>query len=440
MSLRFQQILAFILAMGPLVFIHEFGHFIVAKYFKIGVPVFSLGFGPRLFGFRRGETDYRVSAIPLGGYVRLAGDEADENRCGSPEEFLSRPKHQRFFVFVAGATFNIILAFLTFWLLFGVYGKDEVLQPDTYPVVLDMAEDSAAAKAGVLPGDRIIEIANRDIRGFDVWHRVENLEILLAPGTVKPVLVEREGRRLTLSLEVQIEPRLRHGLRPGWYLSWGESETASIERVIAGTPAEEIGLRPGDRIVAAGGLDPISKLELRSMVEASPGKELVLTVERDGGRLEMPVVPRSEEGTGKIGVIFTAAVHRDLGFGEAALESLDATLQSSTMLFVILKRLVTGELSLRSVSGPVGIAEYAQEALSTSLRDFVWLVGFFSLQLGILNLLPIPVLDGGHIFILFVEGLLRRELSDTLKERVMQLGFVFLLTFMGAVIILDFVK
>ncbi len=146
MILNFLQIVfAFVLVLAPLVFIHELGHFLAAKAFRIGVPVFSLGFGPRLWGFRRAETDYRLSLVPLGGYVRLAGDEADEERTGAPEEFLSRPKYQRFVVFVAGAAFNIILAFLAFWLFFGVYGKEVV----AYPVVQVVLEDSHAAKAGV---------------------------------------------------------------------------------------------------------------------------------------------------------------------------------------------------------------------------------------------------------------------------------------------------
>ncbi len=156
-----QAILAFILVLAPLVFIHELGHFLAAKLMRIGVPVFSLGFGPRLFGFRRAETDYRLSLVPLGGYVRLAGDEADEHRSGAPEEFLSRPKWQRFVVFVAGAAFNLVLAFAAMWLLFGLFGKEEV--PD-YPVVWSFEAGSAAERAGLQRGDRILEIEGRDLK------------------------------------------------------------------------------------------------------------------------------------------------------------------------------------------------------------------------------------------------------------------------------------
>ena len=154
-----QFIVAFILVLAPLVFFHELGHFLAAKLFRIGVPVFSLGFGPRLFGFRRAETDYRVSLIPLGGYVRLTGDEADEHRVGAPEEFLSRPKWQRFVVFVAGATFNIALAFLAMWFYFGYYGKVEV----PAPAVQSVAPGSEAERAGVGVGDVLLAVDGRDV-------------------------------------------------------------------------------------------------------------------------------------------------------------------------------------------------------------------------------------------------------------------------------------
>jgi regulator of sigma E protease len=159
---RFAQVAgSFILVLGILVFIHEFGHFIVAKAFRIGVPVFSLGFGPRLFGFKRKETDYRVSLVPLGGYVRLAGDEADENRTGAAEEFSSRPRWQRFCVFVAGATFNLVLAFLVMVAVFASWGNDEVVRLEAYPTVADMLPDSDALHAGLQVRDKVLSIGGR---------------------------------------------------------------------------------------------------------------------------------------------------------------------------------------------------------------------------------------------------------------------------------------
>ena len=438
-----QALLAFVLMLGPLVFFHELGHFLVAKMLRIGVPVFSLGFGPRLCGFRWGGTDYRLSAIPLGGYVRLAGDESDENRRGLPEEFLTRPKWQRFLVFVAGATFNVILAVLVSWALFGVYGIDEVQNPDSYPGVRYLAPESPAARAGLLPGDSLIEIDGRDLYGYETYREVYNLEIALAPKTTKSILVERDGKRLQFEVLIEPDPVYGHGTDPGWGrgLSWGGDETPVIVAVMDGSPAEAAGLLAGDRVLGVGDRRPVTDAELRSLIEASAERGMQLIVGRDDRELKLLVVPRGEPGVGKIGVnLGIASVHRDLSLLQAARVALDENLSNSLLLFHMLKRLITAEVPVRSVSGPIGIAQVARTALFENPRSFVWLLGFFSLQLGILNLLPIPVLDGGHILILGIEGLTRRELSDRLKERVMQLGFVFLLAFMSFVIYLDVKK
>jgi len=436
-----QFVLAFIVVLGPLVLIHEFGHFIVAKAFGIGVPVFSIGFGPRLIGIRRGGTDYRLSAVPLGGYVRLAGDEADENRTGAPEEFLSRPKYQRFLVFVAGASFNIVLAVVALWVLFAIYGVQEVANPDDYPVVMGLGKESVALAAGMHRGDRVVEIAGQDVRGATVFREIYNREIVLSPNTTKTVIVDREGRRLEFELAVGADPKFGHGADPGWYLSWGGDTTPMILGVSPESIAGEAGLVAGDLVLGVDDREPVSELELRTILEASADVELALLVEREGERRTITLTPRDEDGKGKIGAyIGPPPIHRDLSVTEALGESIRENLDNSAMLFLVLKRLITREVPLRSVSGPIGIAQYARQALETGPRAFIWMLGFFSLQLGILNLLPVPVLDGGHILILFVEGLRGRDLSERLKERVMQVGFVFLLLFMGSVIYLDWVK
>ena len=436
-----ESIFAFLVVLGPLVLIHEAGHFLAAKMFGIGAPVFSFGFGPRLFGFRRGGTDYRVSLFPLGGYVRLQGDETDEERSGAPEEFLTRPRWQRFIVFVAGPAFNVVLAVLAMWFLFAVWGRQEVQNPGDYPTVMGLAEESAAARAGLERGDLVIEISGLDVKGADVFREVFNREILLSPNTTKELLVERSGARRTVALEVEADPKYGHGLDPGWYLSWGGDDTPAILRVTAGGAAEAAGLEAGDRVVEANGRRPISELDLRTLLEQSAGVELTLVVDREGAERSLTLTPRDEDGLGKIGAyIGLPPVQVDYGLFAALGESVRENLANSVMLFEVLKRMVTREVPLKSVSGPIGIAQYAREALITSPRTVIWLLGFFSLQLGILNLLPIPVLDGGHILILTTEGLMRRELSERLKERVMQLGFVVLVAFMGTVIYLDIAK
>jgi regulator of sigma E protease len=430
-------IFAFILVLAPLVFIHEFGHFLAAKILKIGVPVFSLGFGPRVAGIRRAETDYRLSLIPLGGYVRLAGDEADENRSGAPEEFLSRPKWQRFVVFVAGAVFNLILAFLATWLLFGVYGKDDI---SDYPVVRLLDDPSQAAAAGIQRGDKILAIGGTDLQGA-AFLDTYTMEITLAPDTVKSLRVEREGRQFDVEMNTGSDPKYGIG-DPGWFLSLGGSEPAVIQTVLPGEAAAEAGLKARDLILGAGGREPIGEIELRVLLLAAAEQEVEFKVEREGEILELTVVPRDRDGRGFIGVEFRPADRSriDLSVGEAAAEAWRLNLTQSKTLFVVLKRLITREVSLRTMSGPIGIAQVARQALEMGPEWFLRLLGFFSLQLGILNLLPIPVLDGGHILILGVESIMRRDLSEKVKERVMQAGFVFLLAFMSLIIYLDVVK
>jgi regulator of sigma E protease len=436
-----QGLVAFMIVLGPLVLVHEAGHFLMAKAFGIGVPVFSIGFGPRLVGFRWRRTDYRISAFPLGGYVRLTGDESDENRTGSPEEFLSRPKWQRLLVFVAGPACNVLLAILTLWALYGVYGKSDVRNPDDYPVVMGVEPGSAAERAGFARGDRIVQISGHDVRGLETFREITNREIVLSPGTTKEVLVERGSERVRLAVDIGADPKFGHGLEPGWFVSWGEG-TPMILDVNPDGAAAEAGLATGDLVVAADGHDPVTELALRQLLEASPGRSLALRVEREGRTLEVQVVPRAaEDGKGRIGAVLgPPPILRQLGPLEALGESLRENKSNSLMLFQVLKRLVTREVPLRSVSGPIGIAQFASRALETGLHALVWMMGFFSLQLGILNLLPIPVLDGGHILILLVEAVIRRELSDRIKERVIQAGLAFLLVFMSVVIYLDFVK
>jgi regulator of sigma E protease len=426
---------AFVLVLAPLVFFHELGHFLVAKMFRIGVPVFSLGFGPRLFGFRRKETDYRVSLIPLGGYVRMTGDESDEHRTGAPNEFLSKPRWQRFVVFVAGAAFNIALAFLVMWFYFGYYGKVEA----PYPVVQGVVEGLEAETAGFQRGDKLIEIAGHSVENDFVYRY--NLEIALAPNTQKTILVDRGGERLEIELNTGSDPKLGMG-DPGWSLGRGGGGNPVIERVLPGGAAEEAGLMAGDRIIGGGKHPSITGLEFQLLLEASVGKEVTLQVEREGGIIPIVVHPRASEEGRTIGIDFVSEPipPTKLSLGQAAVESFHWNVKLSKTLFVVIKRLVTTEVSLKTMSGPVGIAQVAHQALTSGVDTFVFLLGFFSLQLGILNLLPIPILDGGHILILIVEGAMRRNLSDTVKERVMQAGLVFLLAFMSVIIVLDVVK
>ncbi|HXV76422.1 MAG TPA: RIP metalloprotease RseP [Candidatus Polarisedimenticolaceae bacterium] len=428
-------VLAFVLVLAPLVFIHELGHFLAAKAFRVGVSVFSLGFGPRLAGFRRRETDYRISLIPLGGYVRMIGDESDEHRSGASNEFLSKPRWQRFIVFIAGAAFNIVLAFVVMWFYFATFGKIDAPYPEVYAV----AEGSEAEASGVRRGDKLVEISGNNVQGTRDFLYHYNVEIALAPETLKTIVVERDGERVPLRLNTGLDEKLGIG-DPGWGVGRGGNPV--IGEVFADGAAAEAGLQPGDRIVAAGSKTSITGLELQVLIEASVGREVRLLIERDGRRLPAVVRPRATEDGGKIGISFVTEPLEPvpLDVGQAAVESFRWNLDLSKTLFVVLKRMVTTELSIKTMSGPVGIAQVARQALLTGVDTFLYLLAFFSLQLGILNLMPIPILDGGHILILIVEGVMRRNLSEAVKERVMQAGLVFLIAFMGVVIFLDVVK
>jgi regulator of sigma E protease len=431
-----QGIIAFVLTLAPLVFIHELGHFLAAKACRVGVSVFSLGFGPRLLGFRRRETDYRISMIPLGGYVRMIGDEADEHRTGASNEFLSKPRWQRFVIYVAGAAFNIVLAFVVMWFYFAYYGKIDV----SYRVHA-VAEGSEAEAAGVRPGDKFLEIGGHDVQGTDEFSYYYNMEILLAPNTITSVTFEREGRRVDVELSTGSDPKLGMG-DPGWGISGAGGGAPVIDSVLPGGAAEEAGLKPGDRILGGGSKEPITGTELQLLLKAGVGKDVTLKVDRDGEVTPIVVRPRPAEDGRTIGIGFVPEPidPTPVSIGQAATESLRWNISLSKTLFVVLKRLLTAELSIKTMSGPVGISQVARQALILGLDAYLHLLAFFSLQLGILNLLPIPILDGGHILILTVEGVMRRNLSDTVKERVMQAGLVFLIAFMGAIIVLDFVK
>ncbi len=431
-----QTALSFIVVLGILVFIHEFGHFIVAKAFRIGVPVFSLGFGPRLLGAKRGDTDYRISAVPLGGYVRLAGDESDESRTGAPHEFLSRPRWQRFLVFVAGATFNIILAFTVMTVVFATWGRDEVVRPETFPTVADVAPGSPAEAAGLTRGDKVLHIGGQDARD----EQTQVNEIVLSPNQTKPVEIERDGTRRTVPMSTGQDPVYHLGA-PGWHLIQEGGGPPEVDMVLGGSPADKAGLVRGDKVVGIDGRAPQGEMELKALLENSIGRPVTLKIAREGRESDIVVTPRDEGGKGKIGVLFAEGnrVHRDLDFPGAVAASIDWNLDITRSVFQTLGRLIKREISVRAFSGPIEIARVSREAVREG-QSFLTLLALISLQLGILNLLPIPVLDGGHILILACEGMIRRDLSEKLKERVMTVGFVFLLAFFGLVIFFDILK
>ena len=345
------NLLPFLFVLGVLVFVHELGHFLMARRLGVRVLTFSLGFGPRLLKVRRGDTDYCVSAIPLGGYVSMAGMNPEEAR-DAPDEFLSKTKWERFQVLAAGPAMNVVLAILLMW--------------------------------GVL-----------------------------YQGTAVPVA--------------------------------GAAMHPQVRDVVPGDPADLGGIEAGDVILAIDG-EPVSQEQLLARIGRSAGTPLSLTVRRRGGTEErteeVRVTPVQREESAVIGVGLWPTEMRvvEPGLVEAFRMSLARNYEWSGLIFNTLGGLLTAETSPRQLVGPIGIAQLSGAASEAGWLQLFSLMAMISLNLGILNLLPIPVLDGGHILVLGLEGVARRDFSARVKERMLQTGYVALLVLMGTVIYMDLTR
>jgi len=426
-----------LLVLGIIVVLHELGHFVVAKLFKIRVETFSVGFGPRLLGFRYGETDYRLSAFPLGGYVRMAGENPTDTVTGAPDEFLSKPKWQRFLVAAAGPAMNIILAVALLTGLF-MYGTEVPAFTEGTAVVGAVEKGSPAETAGIQPNDRIASI---DGKQQPNWDEVEARILTSAEHKVEIVL-NRSGK----TIETSITPSRQgpsetgySGMRPHF------QETNVIERVLPGSPAEAVGLHPGDAITAVNGVEITSQSgrEIRNSIRAiSPELEpFALTFLRAGERKTVDVSRMERDGERIVGLEFvTPTIVIREGFSGALNRSVDKNVEYGAMVFQVLRKLVTREVSMKSVDGPIGIVRAAGQSYEAGAGPLIMLIAMISLNLGLMNLLPIPILDGGVMLLLVLEGIRGEDLSLRWKERIFQFSFVFLLMLMAFVIYSDVMK
>lgn len=431
MSLSIENLLAFLFVLGVLIFVHEFGHYAVAKAFGIRVEVFSLGFGPRLIGLRRGGTDYRISAFPVGGYVKLAGETPDEASTGTSEEFMSRPRYQRFLVLVMGATLNVALAVGIWWVLF-MAGMEEPAFYQQEAVVGGVEPGSPADEAGLRAGDRIVAIDGSPVHTWKQLHT----EVTLSPGQRREIEIERQGVRL--GFDIRLSTRTRYQLG---YAGVQPPFGVLVREVSPDLPAAAAGIRPGDEIVEVDGERVYTSAQVSDRVRARAGRGVRVVVRRDGERFEREIAVAETPEGGRIGVALGIPTRIQRYPPLAALrESLITAWESSGLMFRTLRKLFTGDLSPRTMSGPIDIYKFTGNAWEQGKVPFFALMAAISLQLGLINLFPIPVLDGGHILVLVIEAGLRRDLSMRLKERVMQAGFVFLVLVMGMVLYFDVVK
>ena len=426
-----QTVAAFAFVLGALIFVHELGHYLMAKRLGVKVLKFSLGFGPRLVGFRRGDTEYCISAIPLGGFVKMAGETPEDPRSGSSDEFLSKTKWQRFLVLIMGPAMNIGLAIavMAFVLMQGVEMPAYQDQP---PVVGAVLPESPAAQVGLQRGDRIVRVGDRETATWDQFLMIVGTR----PGQQVSLTFLRAGREMTVAVTPQAQGRYEVG-----EIGVLPDVHPEIVEVVPGEPAAVAGLQVGDTVLAVDGETVVFDQQFREAIAASPEMPITLSLLRGGQPLEIVVTPRREGGRGYLGVVpADQTVRIEPGPVEAVGLSLQRNWEMSGLIFETVWRLLTREASPRQLMGPIAIMQLSGESAQIGWLPLLTLMAMISLNLGILNLLPIPVLDGGHIFIMALEGIARRDFSMRVKEKMLMVGFVLLMMLMVTVIYNDLTR
>jgi regulator of sigma E protease len=470
------NIIVALLVLSVIIVIHELGHFLVAKFFKIKVETFSVGFGPRLLGFRKGDTDYRISAFLLGGYVKMAGETPTDTITGEAYEFLSKPKWQRFLVAAAGPAMNVFLAIGLIAGLY-VYGTDVPEMFIGQAVVGIVEAGSPADKAGLKPGDQIVSLDGKEKAD---WQAVEN-DVLTSPGRPLPIVIERAGRRMQLTLTPE-----RRGREEAGYVGMLPVYRTVVRAVQPNSPAMAAGIKPGDEITKVNGIDlhnngktiqqaiqettektfPITILRTENpapVVEQPSLRDKLLRFfgRRDAAvdatsfppadlnqpsaslrkEIVLDVTPVLRDGRKMIGIdVPFPTVHVKLGLIGALEKSIETNKENAVLIFQVIGRLIKREASLRQLDGPVGIVAVSGQAYEAGFATLLTFMAVISLNLGILNILPIPILDGGVILLLVIESLMGRDLSLRMKERIVQASFVFLLMLTVIVLYNDVVK
>ena len=424
-------ILAFAFVLGVLVFVHELGHFMMARWHGVRVLTFSLGFGPKLLSVRRGDTEYCLSAFPLGGYVKMAGESTDDQVTGAADEFLSKTKWQRFQILIMGPVMNLALAvvLLAVVLLQGA----EVPSFDDKPVVVGRVEpNSPAERGGILPGDVITRINDEEV---PTWERFQ-LNIGMRADRDVRLTVVRDGRPQVVSMRAGSEGRFavgEIGVLPDVY--------PSVDYLVEGEEAQVAGLQSGDVILSINNQRMVFTRDVVDIVSGNPEKPIEIKVRRGTEEKIFTLTPRRENGVGRVGIGLANETRKfQPGVLEAFGLSIQRNVEFSGLILKTLWGLLVGETSPKQLMGPVGMAQLSGESAEAGWVALIALMATISLNLGLLNLMPVPVLDGGHILIMGLETVARRDFSIQAKEKMFLAGFVALMALMVTVIYNDLTR
>ncbi len=419
--------------LGIMILVHEFGHFAAAKLLGVRVEVFSIGFGKRLVGFRRGDTDYRISILPfLGGYVKMSGENPMDTRTGDAREFMSHSRWHRFLIAAAGPFMNIVLAVALLTVVFMVRYEHPVYL-DQPAVVGWVLENSPAAKADLEPGDRIVRI---DGVQNPTWEQVIP-KAALSPNQPLEVVVQRGNQTITKTIvPAAVGPEELGSI------GWLPDQPLTVTSLDPNMPAKKAGLRIGDEIVAFNDVPVRSLGALVHRLQENKATPVRITVVRDGKQMSFTVTPELLQDQGeqryRLGFASDPQTIEKLPFPQAFVRSLDSNKENSKLILVLVEKMIQRKVSMKQLYGPIGIAQASGEAArQPGWTPLMQLMAVISLNLGIFNLFPIPIMDGGVILLLGIESIMRRDISMRIKERIYQAAFVFLILFAVMVIYND---
>jgi regulator of sigma E protease len=426
-------VLSFLLVLGVLIFVHELGHFLVARWYRVRVLTFSLGFGPKVLKLTRGGTEYCISAIPLGGYVKMAGETTQDEREGAADEFLSKSKWIRFQVYLAGPLMNILLAIVALTVVIAVSGANVPLWRSSPPVVGVVDEGSVAARAGIQPGDRIVSVNGRQMTTWDEF----NLTILTRANRELSLVIDRAGEQLTLAVVPAAETKYDLGT-----LGVRAAHRPQVLDVHPDRPGERAGLQPGDVILAFAGQRGLNRQELVEQIRERAGQATELVIERTGREFTLAITPEGARGSAIIGITISELETRriDPTLAEALMMSVQQNWDTTREIGTTVKGLFTRETPMNQLMGPIAIADLSGTAASLGWIELLNLMAMISLNLALLNLMPVPVLDGGQIAILALEGVARRDMSVRAKERFAMVGAAMIVLLMVTVLYNDIAR